>query len=132
MKKTLCTLITLCLIFACVGCGNKISSQVPDKTVDNICGEWKIANVEKNENDGTELEKVMNTLAEEYIADGMTVEFKEDGTGRIGDESITYTLDGNVLSITWGKTKKLGFKAGKTDNGIIIAYNNFLKAELVK
>ena len=74
----------------------------------------------------------MISILKSRFAEGMEIEFKEDGKATIGEAEADYSMEGDLLTITWENNKNFIFKVSESDKKLNLVVDNVLNATIVK
>ena len=130
MKKLLYLLVMSILLISITGCIAKteIPENVPPKG-NGIVGEWEFSEV-KFEKPKNPVNIVVANILAEKIHHGDKALFRDDKTGKIGGEDITYTFDKGILTVIWNENINYKFDVSFDDGGIELEIDDMFEGEL--
>lgn len=118
------------------GCAVKIDPakeipQKPQSIADSIIGTWEIAEAEF-ETDADPLKKVMTSLLRTYMEKGNKIVFEEGNRAVINGTQVTYTLNQNILTLTWDNSKNFPFVLSFDDGKLEMEIDDVAEFKLKK
>lgn len=130
MKKILCLALCALMIFSFCAC-NKGSDNATGQAPSGIVGTWTIEKADYKDNSDP-MAAAMVSILKERFAKGMEIEFKEGGKATVGEAEVDYSVDGNLLTITWENNKNFIFNMTENGNKIDLVVDNVLDAAIVR
>ena len=133
MKKLSFLLVISILLISMSGCFVKIEipENIPEKgdIQSFIEGEWQISKTEFEKQENPLNTAILNVLKDK-IKTGDKAVFKNDKTGTIGENDVTYSLSGNTLTITWDESKNYNFTVSFDEGNLELEIDEMFEAEL--
>ena len=74
----------------------------------------------------------MVSILKERFAKDMEIEFKEGGKATIGEAEVEYSMEGDLLTITWENNKNFIFKTTENGNKLDLVVENILDATIAE
>ena len=130
MKRILCLVLCAVMAFSFCACGKKGGEEAAAPAV-KLEGSWVIEKADYEEA-ADQMVMAMISILKSRFAEGMEIEFKEDGKATIGEAEADYSMEGDLLTITWENNNNFIFKVSESDKKLNLVVDNVLNATIVK
>jgi len=130
VKKFFSLFMITVLVLSLSACMVKVEipENIPPKG-QGIVGEWEFCEVKFEKPKNPVNIAVANVLAEK-IKLGDKAIFRDDKTGKIGDEEITYTFENGILTVIWNENINYKFEVSFDEGRMELEIDDMFEGEL--